>query len=40
MQDPERLRRIHDKTTGYCYHCDKKIAEPTTAGRAEEVQGR
>ena len=22
----DRLRRIYDKTEGYCYHCGKKIA--------------
>lgn len=26
MWDEERLRKVYDKTEGYCYHCDKKIA--------------
>ncbi len=24
--DDKRLRRIYDKTGGYCHHCDKKLA--------------
>ena len=40
MYGLDRLRRIYDKTEGYCYHCGKKSHGKTTESLNVEELGR